>query len=146
MKRFAVAGGLMVAVFAGVVLADEKALKELEGKYNVTHMEKGGKVADKKETELVKISIGGDEMTIHVTTKDGEKQEHKAKIKVDATKSPRTIDILPTEGDSKGKTFPGIYKIEKGEVTMAFNEEGDRPKEFKPEGKAMLIKMKKNEK
>jgi uncharacterized protein (TIGR03067 family) len=145
MKRFAVAGGLMVAAFAGVVLADEKALKELEGKYTVTHMEKAGKAAEKEKAESVKIAISGDELAIQIT-RDGEKQEHKAKVKVDAAKTPRTIDISPTDGESKGKTFPGIYKIEKGEVTLVFTEEGDRPKEFKSEGKAMLIKMKKGEK
>jgi uncharacterized protein (TIGR03067 family) len=145
MKRYALAGGLLVAAFAGVVLADEKALKELEGKYTVTHMEKGGKVAEKEKVDSVKIAITGDEIAIQIT-RDGEKQEHKAKLKADAAKTPHTIDISPTEGDSKGKTFPGIYKIEKGEVTLVFTEEGDRPKEFKSEGQAMLIKMKKNPK
>ena len=143
MKRFAVAGCLLVAALAGVALSDEKALKELEGKYAVTHMEKAGKVAEKKETDAVKITIGGDEITIRVTDSDGEKKEHRAKLKVDATKTPRAIDILPTDGDSKGKTFPGIYKVEKGEVTMAFTEKGDRPKDFKAEGETMLIRMKK---
>ena len=74
------------------------------------------------------------------------KEEHKAKLKVDATKTPHTIDILPTEGDSKGKTFPGIYKLEKGEVTLVFTEKGDRPKDFKAEGEAMMIRMKKADK
>ena len=145
MKRFAVAGCLMVAGFAGVVFADEKALKELEGKYAVTHMEKGGKVAEKEKVDAVKIVIGSDEITIQIN-KDGEKQEHKAKLKVDGTKTPHTIDILPTEGDAKGKTFPGIYKFEKFEIVLVFTEKGDRPKDFKSEGEVMLIRMKKAEK
>ena len=44
------------------------------------------------------------------------------------------------------RTFPGIYKIEKGELTLTFTEKGDRPKEFKVDGEAMLLKMKKEEK
>jgi len=141
MKRFAVAGGLMLAVFAGVVIADEKALKELEGTYTVTVLEKGGKGAPKELTDTLKVTIKGDDFNLVVGT-----DEKKAKIKVDASKTPNTIDITPSDGPEKGKTFPGIYKSEKGEVTIVFNEKGDRPKDFKSEGEAMLVKMKKDEK
>ena len=141
MKRFAVAGALMAAGLAGVVLADEKALKELEGTYTVVAMEKGGKAAPKEATESIKIAFKGDELIL--TTEGGEK---KAKIKVDTSKTPNTIDISPLDGDAKGKTFPGIYKAEKGEVTLVFTEKGDRPKELKSEGESMMVKMKKDEK
>lgn len=141
MKRFAIAGALLAAGLAGTVLADEKALKELEGTYTVVSMEKGGKAAPKEATESLKIAIKGDEMVI--TTEGGDK---KAKIKVDASKTPNTIDISPLDGPEKGKSFPGIYKAEKGEVTLVFAEKGDRPKELKSEGEAMLVKMKKDEK
>lgn len=141
MKRFAVAGGLMVVAFAGVILADEKALKELEGTYTVTALEKAGKPAPKEVTDAVKISIKGDAFVLSFGS-----EEKKAKIKVDGSKTPGTIDITPTDGPEKDKTFPGIYKLEKGEVTLVFVEKGDRPKEFKSEGEAMLVKMKKDEK
>src|SRR4051794_25102418 len=110
MKRFAIAGGLMMLTFAGVALADEKALKELEGAYTVTGLEKGGKAAPKEIMESLKVSIKGD---VFVITIMGE--EKKAKIKVDSSKTPHTIDISPTDGPEKGMTFPGIYKSEKGE-------------------------------
>jgi len=142
MKRFAVAGNLLLTAFAGVVLADEKALKELEGTYAVTRAEKNGKVLEKAKLDTLKIAIAGDVLTI-TYDKKGDKQELKAKIKVDANPTPRTIDIMPADGDAKGKTFPGIYKVEKGEVTLVYTEEGDRPKEFKAENAAMLLQMKK---
>jgi uncharacterized protein (TIGR03067 family) len=142
MMRFAVAGTVLVVAIAAVVAADEKALKELEGKYTVTHMEKGGKTAEKAIVDSVKIAISGDEIAITLDSKD-DKQERKAKITVDSSVTPHTIDIKPTEGDAKGKTFPGIYKTEKGIVTLAFTEDGERPKEFTSEGKVMLLKMKK---
>jgi uncharacterized protein (TIGR03067 family) len=141
MKRFALAGGLMVAAFAGVVFAQDKAMKELEGTYKVTALEKGGKPAPKELMESLKVTIKGEEFLIKVGD-----DEKKAKFKVDSSKTPNTIDITPSEGPEKGKTFPGIFKIEKGEVTVAFTEKGDRPKEFKSEGDAMLLKMKKDEK
>ena len=141
MKRFAVAGCLMVLTFAGVVLADEKALKELEGAYTVTGLEKGGKPAPKDVQESLKVSIKGDMIIITVMG-----EEKKAKIKVDPSKTPNTIDISPTDGPEKGMTFPGIYKADKGEVTIVFHEKGtERPKEFKSEGEGMLIKLKKTE-
>lgn len=141
MKRFALAGGLMAAAFTGVILAQDKALKEIEGTYKVTHMEKIDKVASKDTTDSIKVVIKGEELTIKIGD-----DEKKAKIKVDATKTPNTIDIQPTDGPEKGSTFPGIYKFEKGDLTLAFTEKGDRPKEFKAAGEAVLLKMKREEK
>ncbi len=143
MKRFAVAGSLMLAAMAGVVLADDK--KDLDGMYTVTVLEKAGKSAPKEVIESIKITIKGEDFTIVIKEKDKD-EEKKAKIKTDASKTPNTIDITPSDGPEKGKTFPGIYKIEKGEVTLVFTEKGDRPKEFKSEGEVMLVKMKKDEK
>jgi len=141
MKRFAVAGGLMVAAFAGVVFAQDKALKELEGTYKVTFMEKVGKVAPKEVIDSLKVTVKGDELVLKVGD-----EEKKAKIKVDSSKTPSTIDIVPSDGPERGRTFPGIYKIEKGEVTVVFTEKGERPKDFKVEGEAVLVRMKKDEK
>jgi uncharacterized protein (TIGR03067 family) len=141
MKRFALAGGLLAAAFTGVVLAQDKALKELEGTYRVTSMEKSGKTAPKELTESVKVSFKGEELLIKVGD-----EEKKAKVAVDASKTPNTIDITPADGPEKGKTFPGIYKFDKGELTLAFTEKGDRPKDFKVEGEVILMKMKKDEK
>jgi uncharacterized protein (TIGR03067 family) len=141
MKRFALAGALLIASFAGVIVAQDKALKELEGTYKVTYMEKVGKVASKDITETLKVTFKGEELVI----KFGD-DEKKAKIKVDSSKTPNTIDISPSEGPEKGKTFPGIYKTEKGELTLVFTEKGDRPKEFKVEGEAALLRMKREEK
>ena len=141
MKRFAAAGGLMLAAFVGIVVADEKALKELEGTYTVTVLQKGGKDAPKELTDTLKVNIKGEDFVLMVGT-----DEKKAKIKVDSSKTPHEIDITPSDGPEKGKTFPGIYKADKGEVTIVFTEKGARPKELKSEGDTMLVKMKKDEK
>jgi len=141
MKRFAVAGGLMLAAMVGTLLADDKALKELEGTYKVTALEKAGKPAPKEVTDGVTVTIKGDDFTIKLGG-----DEKKAKIKADGSKQPATIDITPNDGPEKGKTFPGIYKIEKGELTIVFTEKDARPKDFKGDGDAMLIKLKKDEK
>ena len=138
MKRFAVCGVLLAFGLGGIVLADEKALKELAGTYRLVSAEKAG-VPVAKDVEKVKLTFKGDEMTIVLP--DGEKR---AKIQVDSTKKPAHIDIMPDEGPEKGKTFPGIYKFEKGELVLAFVEKGDRPAEFKGEGNAVLFRLRRD--
>ncbi|MBA4067659.1 MAG: hypothetical protein C0501_28935 [Isosphaera sp.] len=143
MRRFAAAGGLMAAALAGVVLADEKALKELEGTYTVSALEKGGKPAPKEISDDLKVTIKGDEFVIKIGG-----DEKKAKIKVDPAKTPPAIDITPVDGPEKGKTFPGIYKLDKGELTLVFTEgdKAERPKELKSDNDAMMMKLKRDEK
>lgn len=141
MKRFALAGALMIAVFTGVIVAQDKALKELEGTYKVLAIEKSGKSLPADVIDSIKVTIRGDDFSFKIGD-----DEKKAKIKVDSTKTPYVIDITPGDGPEKGKSFPGIVKLEKGEVTLAFTEKGDRPKEFKSEGETILLKMKKDDK
>ena len=141
MKRFAIVGGILLSGMLGVLNADEKDLKELEGSYSVTTLEKGGKPAEKEKTQTVKVTFKGDNLIIAI-----EGVEKKAKIKIDTSKQPWTMDISPTDVDEKGRIFPGIYKIEKGEVTLAFTEKTERPKEFKVENDVILMKLKKDEK
>ena len=144
MKRFAIAGSAILLAFAGAILADEKDLKELEGTYSVTAIEGSGVPVgkDKELAQKMKIVFKGDNLSIVIDT-----EEKKAKIKADASVQPRTIDITPSDGDEKGKTFLAIYKIEKGELTIAYTpKQGERPKEFKSEGDVILLKLKKEEK
>ncbi len=141
MTRFAVALALMSVAVVGLARADEKALKELEGTYKIALAEHDGKVAE-KGIELLTITIKGDEFVMQFTAED----RKVSKIKVTADPKLATIDLVPQDGEAKGKTFPGIYKLEKGELTLAFSEKGDRPKEFKSENEAILLKLKKVEK
>jgi uncharacterized protein (TIGR03067 family) len=140
MKRFAL-GTVILAASTGVILAQDKGLKDLEGTYRVSVMEKAGKTAPKELTATVKVTLKGEELTFKIGD-----EEKKAKIKVDSSKTPNTIDISPTDGPEKGKNFPGIYKFDKGDLTLAFTEKGDRPKGFTVEGDVVLLKMKKDEK
>ncbi|MCI0704262.1 MAG: TIGR03067 domain-containing protein [Planctomycetia bacterium] len=142
MKRFAVAFVLVVFSFSGSLTADEKGLKELEGTYKLLHAEKGGKVAPKVLTDVAVVTIKGDEFVII----HGPDDKKVGKIKVNSESKPATFDLMPSDGEGKGKTYPGIYKIEKGEVTVMFNEKGERPKEFKPDEDSTILVLKKVEK
>ena len=142
MKHLAFAFTVLALACAGTASADEKALKELEGTYKIALAEKGGKAAPKELTDTATVTIKGDELVIAFGADD----KQTAKIKVGGDAKLTTIDLSPSDGEAKGKTFPGIYKLEKGELTLAFNEKGDRPKEFKSDDDVILMKLKKNEK
>ena len=130
---------LFTALFtAGVVVADEKA-KEPGGTYAVKSVRKGG------------ADILGGEKDATVTFADGTmtvtigERTYSAKVKFDATKTPAAIDIAPADGKEKGKTFPGIYAVAGGELTLAFVEEGKRPAAFKADGDVTVMTLKKKE-
>lgn len=139
MKRFAVAGVLLAFGLGGMVVADEKSLKELAGSYKAVSLEKNGTPAPREITEKFTVTIKDDVMTVDI----GEGKVKTAKIKADGSKKPAHIDISPDDGPEKGKTFPGIYKLEKDELTLVFTEKADaRPKDFTSDGTTML-KLKK---
>jgi uncharacterized protein (TIGR03067 family) len=136
MYRFAVAAVLMGLSVGGVILADEKAFKELEGTYRPLAIVKDGKEASEEFRDSVTVKFASDELTF--TIKD---KSYPAKIKVNPAKKPAHIDITPSDGPEKGRTFPGIYKVEKSELLLAFVEKGERPTEFKGEGNAVLFRL-----
>ena len=136
MTRFALFAAF--ALTAGVLAADEKA-KEPDGTYVVTSIRKGGAdvLGDTKDA-TVKFDAG----TMTVSIKD---RSYAAKVKFDAAKTPATIDIAPSDGKEKGKTFPGIFAVSGNEVTVAFVEEGKRPTEFEAAGGVTVMKLKKKD-
>ena len=135
MKRLA-AVVLFVGLIGAAAAQDaEKELKRLEGTYKVKALKKDGTDAPKEVMDSVKeVAIKGGKLIIKVMDED-----KTAKITVDPSKKPAHIDITPEEGPEKDKTMPGIYKLEKGELTIVFVEGGDRPKEFKADAEKTLM-------
>ena len=107
MKRTHWPAALLVAAHR-VILAQDKALKELEGTYKVTHLEKGRQGGLEGCHRFDEDHLQGGRSLIKVAD-----EEKKAKIKVDSSKTPNTIDVIPADGPEK-EDVPGIYKIEKG--------------------------------
>ncbi len=142
MTRFAVALVLMSGAVVGLARADDKAPKDLDGTYKLIFAEKDGKLAPQGLIETVTVQFRGDEFI--VSTSPDDKKVAKIKLTPDAKLS--NIDFVPADGEFKGKTLPGIYKVEKGELTIAYSEKGDRPKEFKSENETVLLRLKKVEK
>ena len=72
-----------------------------------------------------------------------------AKVKLDATKTPAHIDILPQEGGDKGKTVKGIYELKGDTLRLCFGRpDEDRPTAFasKEGDKTFLVEFKREKK
>lgn len=140
MNRCFLAGAVFLLACGFLASADNKALKELEGTYKAEAVTKNGKEQPEEIVKGITVKFKGEEMSILVKDKT-----FATKIKVDAEKTPKTIDISPTDGTEKGKTFLGIYQydIDTKELVIAFTEKGERPTELKATGETALMKLKK---
>ena len=77
-------------------------------------------MASKDVTDSMKITFK-DEALIKVAD-----EEKKAKIKVDSSKTPNTIDVIPADGPEK-KDVPR-YLQDRGGLTINFTEKGTGPR------------------
>jgi uncharacterized protein (TIGR03067 family) len=67
-----------------------------------------------------------------ITVTMGDQVFLKAKITIDPSKKPKTIDYDMTDGFSKGKKQLGIYELDRDTFKACFNSPGaERPTEFK---------------
>jgi uncharacterized protein (TIGR03067 family) len=136
----------LAAALALVALAtaDEgaKAKGKIEGTYTVISIERNGDKLPEDRVKEMKITITADKIKVKMPDLD-----HTAEYKLDASKTPATIDFTPQDGDDKGKTGYGIYSVDGDELKFCLAKPGkDRPTEFvsKPGSEVMLIVMKRN--
>lgn len=152
MFRFTVGGAVLaLAVSApcwnspasGRQSADEVTVpKELEGNYLALAVAKGGKDAPDDFRREFTLRIAKGDFLFDIKGK-----KYPAKIaKIDAKAKPAAIDLAPSDGPEKGKTFLGIYSFSSGELTLAFTEKGDRPRDFSGENDATVLRLRKIEK
>lgn len=143
MRRLMTIAALLAAAGWTATAAQDEA-KKLEGTYTVLEIITEGKPSPKAK-ELKSAVIKGD--TITLTIARGEKSKDEvAKFKLDPSKKPAHIDIMPDRGE--GKQIAGIYKTEETDkglvLTMAFagGPKEERPTDFKGEGDdAMVMKL-----
>jgi uncharacterized protein (TIGR03067 family) len=111
--------------------ADDKRDSELlQGTWTMASLEANGEKVEGEAVETAKLVVKDDQYT--ATFGD---QTITSKIKMDSSKNPKAIDFTYSDGDQKGQTIKGIYKLEGDTFTMCrpLLPEGDRPAEFKTE-------------
>jgi uncharacterized protein (TIGR03067 family) len=147
MKLFALASLVAASgfVLAGGDEARDADLKKMAGKWRLVSYTKDGKAtpADKVATTRTFFEADGS----YTVTRDGQIAVI-AKVKIDATKNPKQTDVTYSEGELKGKTVLGIYKLEGDTATFCHAPPGKpRPKEFsaKPGSGHVLIVNKRDE-
>jgi uncharacterized protein (TIGR03067 family) len=77
-----------------------------------------------------RVVVSGDKYTLTAG-----KETEAGTLKLDETKTPKTVDSLMTEGKDKGKTQLGLYEQSGDELKLCFAEPGKpRPNGFDTKG------------
>ena len=101
-----------------------------QGRWKFVAIVVAGESIDAKHFATGEVTVTGDERIL----RDGGVIRGRAKYKVDATKTPKTIDLEVSEGPFKGRTLKGVYEFKGDELTINVALEGDeRPTDFKCE-------------
>jgi uncharacterized protein (TIGR03067 family) len=110
------------------VTSAEAELKKLQGNWDVVKVVRDGTDAT-KETKGLSCVIKKDQLTVHVGGGAASgRPEQKLAVTLDPKNKPAHIDLVVSNSKEVVK---GIYKLEKGELTIAFSEPGqERPKVF----------------
>jgi uncharacterized protein (TIGR03067 family) len=108
--------------------AVKKDLAQLQGEWTMVSGSANGESMSEEMRKEMKRLCKGDEITVMM----GDQVFLKAKLTLDPTKKPKTIDYEMTEGFTKGKKQLGIYEINGDTFKACFSSPGsERPTEFK---------------
>ena len=130
MKRLFAA--TLLAGTALVLAADAKQsdsakeeLKKLQGTWLLVMSEQDGMKSDPNFVKNGKMVIKGNDMTVY----GGKVISSKAKITLNPSKTPKTIDAVQTYGGPTGTKVLGIYELNDDTLKICFGEK-QRPKDF----------------
>ncbi|HVS40312.1 MAG TPA: TIGR03067 domain-containing protein [Gemmataceae bacterium] len=127
-RRLPTAFALSALVLLPALLrADDppKGDKDLDGTWEMASIMQNGKDALTPPDKMLVTIKGGT-----VTVKIGD-ETHTATISVDASKTPKTLDLTFGDGPNKGKTAKAVYEIKGDELKICHGEpDAERPKEL----------------
>jgi uncharacterized protein (TIGR03067 family) len=123
--------------------ASKKDMDAMQGDWAAERMVRDGFAFPDDDAQAIFRTVKGDAYTMFRFRK----KIGAGTFKLDATKTPKQIDATPT-GGAKGMVVRGIYKIEKGVLTICFAMPGkDRPTAFEAkEGSGHTLTVWKKEK
>jgi uncharacterized protein (TIGR03067 family) len=105
----------------------QKDLALLQGEWSMVSGTADGEPLPAEMVKQMKRVCKGDE----ITSTRGGRRFFKAKVTLDSSKTPKTIDYDMTEGFTKGQKQLGIYEVDGDALKSCFAAPGaDRPTEF----------------
>jgi uncharacterized protein (TIGR03067 family) len=133
---------LLILSAVGFLAADDPKKEEadsLKGKWSAVSILAGGKPEPDEVVKGFKFTI--DDKTY--TNLMGTQVVEEGGYKIDASKSPKTIDFEIKKGPDVGKRQLGIYKIEADKLTIVVAQAGseERPKSFKVDPESTLLEI-----
>ena len=112
-------------------------MERLQGVWSMVSLEADGRAVPASALGGARIAIHGGHFT---STGMGAKYE--GTVEVDATRTPKTINMKFTEGPEKGNTNYGIYELDANKLRIYFStESNERPKEFPAKPTTGMILM-----
>ncbi len=119
--------GLVIAADEGKDSAAKKERQQLEGSWTMVSMVRNGEKTEGEEAKKFTLVVDGDKYVL----KNEDSAIGRGTTKIDPSKTPKTIDIMPSEGENEGKTEQGIYELNGDDYKICFaGPEGRRPTEF----------------
>jgi uncharacterized protein (TIGR03067 family) len=107
--------------------AVKKDMAQLQGEWSMVSGSADGQPVPEPMLKQMKRVCKGDE----TTTTSGRNLFFKARITIDPSKKPKTIDYQMIDGFTKGKKQLGIYEVEGDTFRSCFGKPGaERPTEF----------------
>ena len=132
---------LLVCLLATVAVDDPPKKEDAEtfkGTWKALSVKQAGENVPEEFVKSMTFNFDGKKYTQKV-----QDESEEGDYSIDASQSPKTIDLDIKTGNDKGKKQIGIYKIEDGKLTFIVAKAGstDRPKSFKPEKDADVIEF-----
>ncbi len=111
-----------------------KAEHPLDGVWKVDKLIANGNEIDQAKGS--KFTFKGSKMT-----REAEQGDETYSFTLDPSKKPATVDFVPDQGDQKGKTLKGIYKVQGDELHLALSLDPDakRPAAFPKESDELVL-------
>lgn len=121
---------VVVSITASSENGTGRTRSDLEGTWQAIDGEGNGQKMPVEQVKELRVVVRADQLAIKP---DGEGR--KTTFKLDASKAPNTIDLIPLDGPRKGDVVPGIYSVQSGQLMLCVNVWGKdstlRPSEFK---------------
>jgi uncharacterized protein (TIGR03067 family) len=110
-------------------------LKLLTGVWKPKEANLGDNKIEPMLLETATVTYEADKYTIKI----GDKGE-KGTFTLDPKKTPKAMDIFPTEGDNNGKTLLAIYELTGDKLTICYSLTPTvRPEDFEPNSNTLLL-------